>query len=72
MTGTPQDVAGSRKGTCARCRRDLRWILNRWPEGYICSTCHTFLDDGTGTVNEALAPLFEGLRCMQRPRSGLT
>ena len=42
MTGTSQDVAGSRKLTCARCRRELRWIPNRWPEGYICSTCHTW------------------------------
>jgi hypothetical protein len=59
--------------TCVRCGAEGR----RQRQG-VCARCiltdrlRDLLDDGTGHPNEALAPLFEGLRCMDRPRSGLT
>ncbi|MBA3488824.1 MAG: hypothetical protein H0T78_04635 [Longispora sp.] len=127
--------------TCARCGRNLRGkAAHRFPEGHVCTTCHTWaletygvcsgcgvdrmipgiapgggrlctscagmagrsffclrcgaegrrhrqgvcarcvltdqlndiLDDGTGRVRAELLPLFEALRNMGRPRSGLT
>ena len=126
---------------CARCGHALKWkAAHHWPEGHICSTCHTWaletygvcagcgvermtpgiapdggrlctdcagmpgrsyfclrcggegrrhrqgvcarcilgdqltelLDDDSGHVRTELQPLFEALRGMGRPRSGLT
>lgn len=41
--------------TCARCGRTLKWYTNRWPEGYICSTCHTWALETYGTCTGCAA-----------------
>ena len=58
--------------SCTRCGRQ-----GRLPAGRRCARCAladqlaAALDDGTGRVNPALAPLFEALTSMDKPRAGL-
>jgi hypothetical protein len=57
---------------CTRCGHH-----GRLPAGRRCARCALTdqlalaLDDGTGRVNPALAPLFETLTAMDKPRAGL-
>jgi hypothetical protein len=58
--------------SCARCGSQ-----GRLPAGRRCARCALTgklagaLDDGSGRVNPALAPLFEALTSMDKPRAGL-
>jgi hypothetical protein len=58
--------------SCARCGSQGRLCASRR-----CARCAltdrlaAALDDGTGRVNPALAPLFEALTSMDKPRAGL-
>ena len=65
--------------TCARCRHrgeQHRWWGHR-PDGVICPRCHLHeriteaLDDGTGQVAPALAPLHVAVRTQPSPDAGL-
>jgi hypothetical protein len=58
--------------TCTRCGRE-GWRQDRGVCGWCILTdrLSTALDDGTGQVRPELATLFDSLRSMSRPRSGL-
>ncbi|MGV8973491.1 MAG: hypothetical protein ACOH10_14305 [Rhodoglobus sp.] len=57
---------------CDRCHFEGRPLPGRLCERCTLSDQLTIvLDDGTGHIYPPLAPLFEQLRKMQKPRSGL-
>ena len=68
-----RDCAGiTRDFSCDRCRVEGPLLAGR-----LCHRCTltdrltVLLDDGTGRIHPPLAPLFDQLRNMQRPESGL-
>ncbi len=73
-TAICRDCAGiTRDFFCSRCGFEGLLLGGR-----LCERCTltdqltTALDDGTGIVSPPLAPLFDALRAMPRPRSGLS
>ncbi|WP_239382054.1 MULTISPECIES: site-specific integrase [unclassified Frankia] len=57
--------------TCVECGMQGRRWQQRCARCTLTTRLRCLLDDGTGTIRTELIPLFDGLRQMERPASGL-